>query len=499
MHSGSSGERAGPSLEELSASIESDRILLFMRPSRDRELLVDTLGEQYRIETTTDERSLASTFDCCLLGAREFERVVERIDSRRERSAPEFLPFVLLAGDGVSDAVVETAWNHVDDVIELPVRKAALHSRIANLIERRNASRRLTEREQQLSETVAELQLKEQAMDEAPVGITLAESGDDDNPLVYINDEFQTLTGYGTEAVGEDCRFLQGPGTDPEVNAEIREALDEERRVSVDILNYRKNGQQFWNRLTIAPLRDAGGTVTHYVGFQFDITDRKLRERRLAVMNRVLSHNLRNRMNVIEGYADLLRSETDDPEHQRHLDAITEATAELLDIARTVQQIDQHMSTMESDETRTALRDRIDEIVCRVREEYPDATVTSSLPESDPLHVNVVGLPTAIEEGLENAVQHNDQPHPCVDIRADRASPEWIEIEIADDGPGIPAHETRVLEQGETSLDHGDRLGIWLMHWTVNRAGGEFSVATSDAGGTLLRFSVPADSPVDAE
>jgi len=68
--------------------------------------------------------------------------------------------------------------------------------------------------------------------------------------------------------LGRDCRFLQGEGTNPETRATLREAIDDERPASVDILNYRCNGQQFWNRLTVAPISDADGEVTHYVGFR---------------------------------------------------------------------------------------------------------------------------------------------------------------------------------------------------------------------------------------
>jgi len=67
-----------------------------------------------------------------------------------------------------------------------------------------------------------------------------------------------------------------------------------------------------------------------------------------------------------------------------------------------------------------------------------------------------------------------------------------MRIEIEDDGPGIPDHETHVLEAGETSLTHADRLGIWLMYWVVTKAGGEFAV-TTDETGTLLQMEVPMD------
>ncbi|WP_144796906.1 PAS domain-containing protein [Halorubrum depositum] len=470
------------------------RVLLFMRPGRDRDLVSEVLSGRFETHATTDVESLESTFDCCVFDAHEFNRVAGSIQRRRELAAPVFLPFVLLVSDDAGGPTAENTWDYVDDVIELPVRKRALRIRVGNLVERRRTSLRLAARERRLEETVEDLRLKERAMDEAPVGITIADvdgSGEGDNPVVYANDEFEALTGYGSEMFGADCRFLQGEDTDPETVATLREAIDEERPIAVDVLNYRRNGQKFWNRLTIAPIRDEEGAVTHYVGFQTDITERKIRERRLEVMKRVLSHNLRNKMNLITGYTELLRRDIDDEEALDSLAVIDRTADDLMGIAGAVQKLDHTLSDSASDGEEIGLRDRLIELRSRVQDRYPEATVSLSVPPDDPLETTIVGLATAIEEGMENAVKHNDDPNPSVEVRVERESTGWLAVEIADDGPGIPDHETRVLERGETSLTHADRLGIWLMYWVVSKAGGDFSVDTSSEG-TTLRMVVPA-------
>lgn len=238
--------------------------------------------------------------------------------------------------------------------------------------------------------------------------------------------------------LGRDCRFLQGEGTNPETRATLREAIDDERPASVDILNYRCNGQQFWNRLTVAPISDADGEVTHYVGFQTDITDRKIRERRLEVMNRVLDHNLRNKMNLLAGYADLLRSDLDDPDALKSVEVIAETTDDLMRIATAARKIDHTLSAPSPAATSAGLRGGISQLASRMRDRYPAATITLSLPEDDSLDTTVVGLPTAIEEGVENAIKHNDSPNPAVDVRVERRSPEWLAVEITDNGPAFP-------------------------------------------------------------
>jgi len=123
--------------------------------------------------------------------------------------------------------------------------------------------------------------LKERALDEAPVGITIADANEPDMPLVYVNDAFTELTGYPREAaVGDNCRFLQGEDSDPAAVGEMRAAIEAEEPVSVELVNYARDGERFWNRVDIAPVRDSGGEVTHYVGFQTDVTERVEAERR---------------------------------------------------------------------------------------------------------------------------------------------------------------------------------------------------------------------------
>jgi PAS domain S-box-containing protein len=128
-------------------------------------------------------------------------------------------------------------------------------------------------------ERQAELERKDRAMDAAPVGITISDPSQDDNPLIYVNDRLTELTGYAEEDVlGTNCRFLQGEHTSPETVARIREAIDNEESVTVELRNYRHDGTKFWNRVSIAPVYDDDGELTNYVGFQQDVTGEKERE-----------------------------------------------------------------------------------------------------------------------------------------------------------------------------------------------------------------------------
>jgi PAS domain S-box-containing protein len=134
-----------------------------------------------------------------------------------------------------------------------------------------------------------ELERKTRAIEEAPVGISITDPSQDDNPIIYVNQGFEEMTGYSREDIlGQNCRFLQGEQTGAEHVAEIRQGIDDEEPVSVELRNYRKDGAEFWNHLEIAPVEDESGAVTNYVGFQQDVTDRKERERALEKRERIL-------------------------------------------------------------------------------------------------------------------------------------------------------------------------------------------------------------------
>ncbi len=103
-------------------------------------------------------------------------------------------------------------------------------------------------------EPEVDFELKERAMDEAPVGITISDPDREGNPLIYANEAFERLTGYSREeVVGRNCRFLQGEESSPEAVAQMAVAIDAGEAVSVELVNYRADGEAFWNEVTIAP------------------------------------------------------------------------------------------------------------------------------------------------------------------------------------------------------------------------------------------------------
>lgn len=137
------------------------------------------------------------------------------------------------------------------------------------------------------------LRVRDRAIAAANNAIIITDARQPDNPIIFCNPAFETITGYSPEEViGHNCRFLQGIDTDPATVKQIGKAIKEGRECQVVIKNYRKNGTSFWNQLTVAPVRDTNGNISHFVGVQSDITERKRAEEELRLSKEALQLQL---------------------------------------------------------------------------------------------------------------------------------------------------------------------------------------------------------------
>jgi PAS domain S-box-containing protein len=134
------------------------------------------------------------------------------------------------------------------------------------------------------------MRLRDRALKAINQGIFITDSARADEPITYVNATFEELTGYALgEAKGWDIELLRGPETGAEAVEEVRAAYHEGRAASVEVRFYRKGGEPFWATLAVAPVTDAAGTVTHFVGVLTDISERKgaeaAREEQMRLMS----------------------------------------------------------------------------------------------------------------------------------------------------------------------------------------------------------------------
>jgi PAS domain S-box-containing protein len=120
-----------------------------------------------------------------------------------------------------------------------------------------------------------------------------------DNPVVFTNDAFCRLSGYSrAEILGRNCRFLQGPETDPATIAKIREAVRRVESIEIDIQNHRADGERFWNRLLMAPVYDTEGVLAYFFASQVDVTLERDRLKGLESSNASLLAELTDRLRM---------------------------------------------------------------------------------------------------------------------------------------------------------------------------------------------------------
>jgi signal transduction histidine kinase len=210
----------------------------------------------------------------------------------------------------------------------------------------------------------------------------------------------------------------------------------------------------------------------------------------MNVLNRTLRHDLRNNMNVILGNAELLTREHGS---DGRAETIRSTAADMLELGNKVRDVEQALDTSEQRREVVDVVAAVEESLAAVERSHPEVTVERSLPESQWVLANR-RIGSAIDDAVENAVEHNPTPEPRLRVTVGRdhlAGDDAVTVRVADDGPGIPEAELSVLTNGgETPLEHASGLGLWLIKWIVTESGGEVEWTTSELGGTAVDITL---------
>lgn len=254
--------------------------------------------------------------------------------------------------------------------------------------------------------------------------------------------------------------------------------------------------------LYYAVIMGAGGAVAGpYLGYYYARLQRSNSElnhryeemsvlnRRLSVTNRVLRHNLRNNLTVIDGVATDLDERVETPGCDDRISLLASRTDELVALSEKMTEIRDVWNTTEHQHVDVATL--TESILADLKAEYPEVTVRLDAPEAAPVHAHP-RIETALREVVSNATEHNDPEALTLTVTVDDTDDESVRVRIADDGRGIPDIEQSIFTEtdpSESALEHGIGLGLWLVYWTVTESGGDLTLSNDD--GAIVTLVLP--------
>ncbi len=361
-------------------------------------------------------------------------------------------------------------------------------------------------------ETELQLELIRQAVEETQEGITIADFNQPDRPIIYVNQAFTEITGYHErEVLGKNCRFLQGSETNQESIEQIRRALSEEAPCRVELLNYRKDGTPFWNQLSLAPLKNSFGHVTHYVGVQMETTEKKMLEQELQSLNAnkdklfsVISHDLKSPFHSILGFSEILSGDLRGftPEELRSYgEHIHTGARNLLSLIDNLMQ----WTRLQSGRLGYApeplmLADIVERSFDLVRGNAmrKEITLENHLPRTLQAFADNTMLSLVLQNLLSNSVKFTHMGG-AIQVTASEEGP-WIRLHVEDNGVGIsPERQEKLfnLEDTVSSLgtanEKGTGLGLVLCRELVEMNGGRIELESDAGSGTRITLVLPTE------
>jgi PAS domain S-box-containing protein len=316
------------------------------------------------------------------------------------------------------------------------------------------------------------------ALSGIPLGLILTNPDLEDNPIVYANAAFTRLTGYTIEAaVGRNCRFLQGPATEPDRVTRLREAVAAGHDIAIEITNHRADGSAFLNRLTITPIRDEG-RLALFLG-TLSLADSDLAETRLEAVQLQLAevqHRVKNHLAMI---VSMIRLQARQPQ------------ADYTVLARRVEAIQLLYQELSETGVASSFRDKVPlgAYVSRI------AAAVGHLDGGQGIRVNVIAeevmvdattagrVGLLISEILTNAFRHafDGRDTGLVETRVQRLSGGLTRIQVSDDGTGLPEGT-----DWPTSGNLGSRIVTALLAGLQAR-----HAVTTSASGTTVTIDIP--------
>ncbi|MBT8078658.1 MAG: PAS domain S-box protein [Gammaproteobacteria bacterium] len=363
------------------------------------------------------------------------------------------------------------------------------------------------------------LNLRDRALAATTTGVLITDHRQPDEPIMYVNPALSEITGYSvSEALGRNCRFLnRGVENEPGVLQQIHDCIAGENDGQFELRNRRKDGSEFWNRLSLAPIANYDGTVTHFVGIVHDITERREQELRLeeALENarkasamrdsfvRLVSHELRTPLNAALTWIRLMEIDDDDATRTKGLKIVAQSIlsqSRLIDDLSDVSRVASSGIKLESEkaDARVLIEEVIEEL--RPSIESKLKLVVDAEPGDYDVMVDPLRLKQIVRNLLSNAAKYTD-PGGEVSVRLAIEAKEVL-LSVTDTGKGLTAEEAaQVFEPFWRADSKQPGLGVGLTIVAALVAAHDGTIDVSSPGpesGTSFNVRLPLNASPDA-
>lgn len=307
---------------------------------------------------------------------------------------------------------------------------------------------------------------------------------DETGSFKLVNEAFTELTGYDrAEIIGNDARLLLDEEEYEQINEEIRSIRRSGEEAGSILTTFEaKSGQRKPVEIRFSLLPAENGAYNGLTGVARDVRAQRHREQKLDVLSRVLRHNVRNKINLIVGHAAVIKG-ADEARYTEAAEKIETAADDLIDLSEKARTAQTEVGFNPSEKRQTNLAALLEHVAVQFRRDYPDATITTDLPEELSVTTSK-SYRIAVSELVENAIEHNPDDQPVVRLRLAAADGE-VRTVVEDGCPPIPESERRAINEGEeTPLVHSLGIGLWLANWVADTLGGElrFERLPDDSG-----------------
>ena len=325
--------------------------------------------------------------------------------------------------------------------------------------------------------------LSEQSLRNMPYSVVIADARKEDFPLVYVNPEFERTTGHSArDAIGRNCRFLQGEGTDPVDRARIRRAIERGEPVNLDILNYAPDGKPFHNHLMITPLRDDDGQIAFFLGMQSVAhEDTRAEQRAIALETRLaeLQHRVKNHLAMILA---MIRLEAESRPAEEVI-GLLRRRVEVLSLL--YQAFSGEGNGAEPTIPLAGYLSRVASTV-EILDGRPGIAVNTAFEPLDVDHDMAARLGMVLSEALTNAYEHGfpGRTRGRIDVRLSSQGGGAHVLEVRDDGAGLRG----------AAWPNPSSLGGRIVMAMAEQLGGSVVTEDGEGGGAVfrMRFGAPA-------